>query len=345
MNPATIPEIEKFSKPKSIDIASINSRPAKDVRVGLDTEAVQAYAENIDSLPALLIIIDEKGNHWLADGYHRYVAHMEKGLATAKCKVKEGTYLEAYRLACHANEEHGVRTTNEDKRRRVEVALSHPEMRRWSTRKLADACGVSNELVCRLKPKEVLDSNTSPSVVGIDGKQYPATKPKAATPAKSSSPVVETQEEEEEEQEDEEGQAETEQSNLEPVMGSISGRPKPQQKPDQPSIEQVRENAIEELRRNAVMDREPPGEGEEDEPWYETAEEPVSDADRARQWFANVDRLKDHIDILLRSLRLHQGVIRLRDRSSKDTARTMIEKLDALKDAANQLATEFRRTV
>jgi hypothetical protein len=53
------------------------------------------------------------------------------------------------------------------------VALAHPEMGRWSSRKLADHCGVSDEFVRRLKP-EVLPTVGNATVTCADGREYPA---------------------------------------------------------------------------------------------------------------------------------------------------------------------------
>ena len=53
-----------------------------------------------------------------------------------------------------ANAAHGLRRTNEDKRRAVLTLLHDPEWREWPQRRIAEACGVSAEYVSRVKGKD-----------------------------------------------------------------------------------------------------------------------------------------------------------------------------------------------
>lgn len=50
-------------------------------------------------------------------------------------------------------------------------------MKRWSARRLAELCGVSPDFVSRIKPEEVSSDDT---VIGKDGVQQPARKPRKA---------------------------------------------------------------------------------------------------------------------------------------------------------------------
>ena len=105
---------------------------------------------------------------WCADGYHRVQAHLAAGKPTIRCNVHKGTREDAIWASCAANQEHGLRRTNADKRRAVEMALKmRPEL---STRALADHVGVDETMVRNLK---VRCGFTAPAaVVGKDGKTY-----------------------------------------------------------------------------------------------------------------------------------------------------------------------------
>jgi hypothetical protein len=170
-----------------VDLAEIDRelRPASLMRVQLSEEAVETYAENLDSLPPVCLVYDrESRTHWLADGCHTIHAARNRGRAEIRAVVRQGGYFDAFHDACRANDSHGVRVTNADKRRRVEEALKHEEMKGKSARHIADLCGVSPDTVCRIKPDaQVSDSDTS-TVVGKDGKTYPAKPRKPKQPRK-----------------------------------------------------------------------------------------------------------------------------------------------------------------
>lgn len=59
---------------------------------------------------------------YLADGYHRVEAAREVGLIEIEAEVRDGGYNEALRFALQANATHGLRLTNADKRRALDLA-------------------------------------------------------------------------------------------------------------------------------------------------------------------------------------------------------------------------------
>ncbi len=79
---------------------------------------------------------------------------------------------EAIWLASRANLTHGVRRTNEDKRRAVEMALSSKGAS-MSDRAVAEHVGVTHPLVSKVRG-EVETVTTSTERIGRDGKVYPA---------------------------------------------------------------------------------------------------------------------------------------------------------------------------
>jgi len=111
---------------------------------------------------------------WLADGWHRVLAARQAARDTIDADLKHGGRTEAVKAALNANAIHGLRRTNADKRRAVEVALR--EFGNLSSRAIAELCGVSHWIVQQQK-NEVEESSTCLTVTGQDGKTYPATKP------------------------------------------------------------------------------------------------------------------------------------------------------------------------
>jgi hypothetical protein len=67
--------------------------------------------------------------------------------------IRQGTRRDAVLFSVGANATHGLRRTNEDKRRSVMTLLNDPEWARWSDREIARQCGVDNSFVSRLRPK------------------------------------------------------------------------------------------------------------------------------------------------------------------------------------------------
>jgi uncharacterized ParB-like nuclease family protein/FtsZ-binding cell division protein ZapB len=125
-------------------------------REQINTEAVGDYAEAVKvgiEFPPVVVFHDGK-DYWLADGFHRYHAHKQTGKASIVADVREGTLLDALIYAVGANGAHGLRRTNEDKRRAVMMVLERAELKDWSDRKIADACAVSHPFVAALRRPE-----------------------------------------------------------------------------------------------------------------------------------------------------------------------------------------------
>lgn len=124
------------------------------VRVGgLDPETLQQYIdvlENEGELPPITLFRDDAGEHYLADGFHRFRAHEQLGKATIKAYVKDGNRDAAIEFAESANLEHGLKLTREDKKnilfRRLE--RGH-EWKTFSARELGRLLGVSRMTVGR----------------------------------------------------------------------------------------------------------------------------------------------------------------------------------------------------
>lgn len=118
-------------------------------RTEINQSIVAEYAEAIrqgtDFPP--VIVFEDGANFWLADGFHRYHAHKAAGAMNISCDMRTGTQREAVLYSLSANANHGLRRTNEDKRKAVLTLLNDTEWNAWSNVAISKACGVSDTFV------------------------------------------------------------------------------------------------------------------------------------------------------------------------------------------------------
>lgn len=186
--------------------------PIEFVRIDGGTQARAAIDENVIAeyaaamvdaqLPPLVVFFDGV-DFWLADGFHRYHAHKANDAWQVPCNVHNGTRRDAVLYSVGANGSHGLRRSNEDKRKAVATLLADPEWAAWSDREIARQCGVSDRFVNGLRAS-ANDSQMHPvpatRTVTRNGKTYEqktekigkSPKAKAAAPApQAADPVLE----------------------------------------------------------------------------------------------------------------------------------------------------------
>src|SRR6185437_3380509 len=100
-----------------------------------------------------VVVFYDGSDHWLADGYHRRDAAVAAGLAEINADIRQGTRRDAVLFSVGANAAHGLRRTNEDKRRAVMTLLADQEWSVWSDREIARRCMVTQPYVSGLRPK------------------------------------------------------------------------------------------------------------------------------------------------------------------------------------------------
>ncbi len=113
-------------------------------------EYADALAEGA-TFPPVMVFRDHEGRHWLADGFHRFEAHRAAGLETIAALVHEGGRREALLHAAGANASHGLRRTQDDKRKAILALLKDPEWRQWSDREIAKRTATSDKTVAKLR--------------------------------------------------------------------------------------------------------------------------------------------------------------------------------------------------
>ncbi len=136
-----------------LDTCLIRTDGGTQPRAGIDRAVVAEYADAMHNgavFPPVSVFFDGT-EYWLADGFHRLFAAAEAGLSEIEAEVRPGTRRDAILHAAGANATHGLRRTNEDKRRAVTLLLNDEDWRQWSDREIARRCGVSNNFVGELR--------------------------------------------------------------------------------------------------------------------------------------------------------------------------------------------------
>lgn len=131
-------------------------------RVKIDENVVAQYADemlNGDLFPPVVLFHDGV-DYWLADGFHRYFANKRINSPGISADVKEGSVRDAILHGIEANNKHGLRPTNEDKRKGVITMLKDIEWQDLSNREIGRICGVSHTLVNAIR-KELEEGKPS----------------------------------------------------------------------------------------------------------------------------------------------------------------------------------------
>lgn len=132
-------------------------------RAEINQAVVDQYAEAIKDgadFPPVRVFHD--GNfYYLADGFHRYFAHLKAERAGIKAEVVNGTLRDAILYSFSANALHGLQRNIHDKRKIVTAMLEDFEWRAWSDREIARLCHVSHTFVANMRESmNVKDDDT-----------------------------------------------------------------------------------------------------------------------------------------------------------------------------------------
>jgi hypothetical protein len=187
-------------KLEKIRLEKINVDGDLQVRDKIIEDAVREYAEVIregGKMPPVTVFFDGKTYH-LADGWHRFFAHKQAAFAEIEAEVHDGSRRDAILFAVSANDKHGLRRTNADKRRSVLVLLEDFEWSEWNNIKIAEVCGVSATFVDKIR-KEMNTPQPTARKVTRGGVEYTMDtskmgRTKKAKPETPPDPVVDEKE-------------------------------------------------------------------------------------------------------------------------------------------------------
>lgn len=137
----------------TIPVSRVRTDGGTQSRAGLNADTVNDYVEAIergDQFPSIVVFFDGK-EYWLADGFHRHAAYVAAGHEDISADVQQGSRRDAILYSVGANASHGLRRTNDDKRRAVMVLLNDAEWSKWSDRDIARQAGVSHPFVAKMR--------------------------------------------------------------------------------------------------------------------------------------------------------------------------------------------------
>ena len=163
----------------AINIDTIAYGGGMQVRAAIDEQVVIDYSEQMAAgtvfLPIVVFAIDGTDSYDLADGGHRIRAARHNGATTINAEVRQGTQLDALWYGLGANRTHGHRSTRDDVKHAVVLALrTWPEK---SGNQIARQVGCDQAYVSRLKAQGMTSHTLPDRVTGKDGKSYPARRP------------------------------------------------------------------------------------------------------------------------------------------------------------------------
>lgn len=153
---------------QTLKIADIRAERDMQPRCKMDDETVKDYAENFDELPPVEVAYDGT-DYWLWEGWHRLDGAIEAGKDEIEANVEEGTRDDAAWWALTANAKNGLRRTNEDKHRAVELALRHKWGQEMSTSDIAKHCRVTRQFAAAVR-KELEKDGSVPEKESPKGK-------------------------------------------------------------------------------------------------------------------------------------------------------------------------------
>ena len=123
-------------------------------------EYAEAMADPVTVFPPVIVYFDGK-EYWLADGFHRLAAWAQIGRTEIPTEIRQGDRRRAILHSVAANSAHGLRRTNEDKRRAVLTLLEDEEWAQWSDNKIAKQCAVDHKTVTRIRADHLGNSQDS----------------------------------------------------------------------------------------------------------------------------------------------------------------------------------------
>jgi hypothetical protein len=157
---------------KKLKLDQITIDAGTQTRITMNEETITDYAEAMTEgakFPAVVVFASGT-EYLLADGFHRFMAAQRCGWREIETDVRKGSRLDAIKYSLGANNGHGLRRTNADKRWCVEIALK--EFGGMTNEVIAKMCGVSAVMVAAVSSTSKIlrpDKRT-----GQDGKKYPA---------------------------------------------------------------------------------------------------------------------------------------------------------------------------
>jgi len=148
-----------------------------DIRRDAVSEYMESYKKDKTKMPNIVLFSDEKGRYLIADGMHRFLAMAQLKFKAFPAEVLSGNYESALSYALTANERHGLRRSQADRRRCIEAAI-----KQWPAKSnlaIAGACDVDNHTVKAVRDELEKRNQVKPEPIreSKSGKRVPASRP------------------------------------------------------------------------------------------------------------------------------------------------------------------------
>lgn len=137
------------TKKMMLPIADLSDDPRFQSRTRTDQGTVDDYKEAMSAgavMPPIVVALVD-GSLYILDGWHRVNAARDLSYSEIEAEIIEMSEAEAIWRAASANQSHGLRRSNADKIRAVEMVLELPASEVLSDREIARRIGVSHEFV------------------------------------------------------------------------------------------------------------------------------------------------------------------------------------------------------
>jgi uncharacterized ParB-like nuclease family protein len=135
---------------------SLSALQGQQPRAEMNQATVDDYCSAMaqgTEFPPITLYTEDDQTFYVADGWHRIHATQRGGHDGISAVVKSGNARDALTEALGANSTHGLPRSNADKWRTVEIALKDEEWGKWSARKIAELCKVSDTFVGKVRDK------------------------------------------------------------------------------------------------------------------------------------------------------------------------------------------------
>lgn len=166
-----------MAQTKHLELSVIRTDGGTQMRAEIQTDVFQDYRDKwiagVEFDP--IDVFFDGAEYWIADGFHRFYGAREAQKSAIMARIHNGTVRDAILFACSANVSHGLRRSNEDKRRAVMALLEDDEWGQWSDNRIAEQAGVSQPFVGNIRRQliTVISSNGD----GHEGDERESPKP------------------------------------------------------------------------------------------------------------------------------------------------------------------------
>lgn len=176
---------------KVLPISKLRTDGGTQSRAAIDPDVVDEYAGWLEDnrgrdMPAVKVVKDDAGNHWLYGGFHRREAYLKAGRSAIKAEVIKGTKRDAIRLSLGENHDHGARRSSEDIQQVIKTILSDDEWSKWSTNEIAKQTGINRRTIEKYRQSYLCSAQVSERTFTHPRTGQPATMNTANIGRKSS---------------------------------------------------------------------------------------------------------------------------------------------------------------